>query len=176
MLTNNRRLIKFGVIAAVIAIIAIVGVVVAQSVKHTEEITGTATVTVNTGGGGGGDGGGGTICTPVDPVYDFEPDQATVDFSGEVAQGGQYTATRTLGIENTGVAGTSADCSSIPATIDSISTSASGMADGWELISDNLVGFPLDIGESGTVDLILTGPADQQDSANLEFTIILSAT
>lgn len=172
MLTN-RNLIKLGVIIAAIALIAIVGVVVAQSVKHEEKITGTATVTVNTGGGGGG--GGGTTCTPIDPVYDFEPDQTTVDFSGEVSQGGQYTATRTLSIENTGTNGIAADCTMVYATIADISTSASGMADGWILTTDNLVGFPLHVGETGSVDLILTGPSDQQETAVLEFDIILSA-
>lgn len=169
---KNRNLIRFGIIVAVVAIIGLVGVVVAQSVKHEEEIAGTATVTVNTGGGGGGGGGG---CTAVDPVYDFEPSMTTVDFSGEVTQGDQYTATRTLGIENTGTAGTSADCSAIPATIDSMSTSASGVADGWALTSGSPVGFPLEIGESGSIDLTLTGPAGQQDSVDLEFAITLSA-
>lgn len=172
---TDRRLIKFGIIAIVIALLSLVTAVVAQSGKHHEEITGIATVTVTTGGGGGGGGGGGTTCTPADPVYDFEPDQTTVDFSGEVSQGGQYIATRTLSIENTSVAGTSSDCSAIPATISSISTSASGMATGWTLTTDNPVGFPLDIGETGSVDLILTGPADQQETAVLEFSITLSA-
>lgn len=172
---KNRNLVKFGIIIAAIALIAIVGVVVAQSVKHEEEIIGTATVTVNTGGSGGG-GGGDPICQESDPVYNFTPSPSSVDFSGSVYSGAQYVATRTIEITNDGSTGVLTDCTIVPAPISDIMTSASGMADGWGLTSGNLTGFPLGVGETGSIDLILTGPDNQTEQADLYFTITLSAT
>ena len=163
---TNRKKIFIGLLALLLLTSMIGAGVYATTQWHKETVGAGGHITVNCP----------PPCTPIDPVYAFQPQSSYIDYSGVVACGGQYSLTQTLCVENTGTDGLDAACNVISATISGIYAEAKGLPAGWVMFQSNPTGFPLAPGETGCFDLTLVGPAGMGSDIDLDFTIDLFAS